>query len=109
MALPAARVAMPALAKAGDIVEIKALIRHPMETGYRVDSVGRKIPRHIIERFTETYDGVEVFRMDMTQGIAANPFVAFSTRATKTGELVFRWHDSTGEVFVVRRTLTVEG
>jgi sulfur-oxidizing protein SoxZ len=109
MALPAARVAMPATARKGDIVEIKALIRHPMETGYRVDSVGRPIPRHIIERFTATYAGVEVFRMDLTQGVAANPFIAFSTLATETGELVFAWHDSKGDVFTVRRKLAVAG
>lgn len=109
MALPAARVSMPPSAKKGAIVEIKALIRHPMETGYRVDSVGKPIPRHIIERFTVTYAGTEVFRMDMTQGVAANPFIAFSTVATETGEFVFAWQDSRGEVVTVRRKLTVTG
>ena len=107
MALPAARVSFPTTAKKGDIVEIKALMRHPMETGYRVDSVGKSIPRHIVDLFVVTYSGVEVFRMDLTQGVAANPFIAFTTVATETGDLVFAWRDNLGRVVTVRRKLTV--
>ncbi len=109
MALAAARVSMAETAKKGDIVEIKSLIRHPMETGYRVDSVGKPIPRHIIKRFSVSYSGVEVFSMDLTQGVAANPFIAFSTVAVETGELVFTWEDDRGAVTTVRKTLTVAG
>jgi sulfur-oxidizing protein SoxZ len=109
MALAPARVSMPAEAKKGEIIDIKALIRHPMETGYRVDSVGKPIPRHIVKRFTVTYAGEEVFSMDLTQGVAANPFIAFSTIATQTGELVFTWEDDLGETVTVSKTLTVTG
>lgn len=107
MTLPAARVSMPAEARAGDVVEIKALMRHPMETGYQVDAMGESIPRHIIKRFTASYDGEEVFGMDLTQGVAANPFIAFTTRAIHSGELVFTWEDDRGEQTEVRKTLTV--
>jgi len=109
MALAAARVSMPAEARRGEVVPIKALMRHPMETGYRVDSVGQKIPRHIVRRFTVRYDGEQVFAMDLTQGVAANPFIAFSTVATRTGELVFTWEDDRGEVVTVSKRLTVSG
>jgi sulfur-oxidizing protein SoxZ len=109
MALAPARVSMPAEAKKGEIIDIKALIRHPMETGYRVDSVGKPIPRHIVKRFTVTYAGEEVFSMDLTQGVAANPFIAFSTIVTQTGELVFTWEDDLGETVTVSKTLTVTG
>lgn len=109
MALAPARVSMPDTAKKGEVVEIKALIRHRMETGYRVDSVGKPIPRHIVKRLTVTYDGEQVFAMDFTQGVAANPFIAFSTLATQTGELVFTWEDDLGEVVTVRKALTVTG
>ncbi len=109
MALAAASVSMAAEAKKGEVVEIKALIRHPMECHNGVDSVGKPIPRHIIKRFTVTYDGVEVFAMDMTQGVAANPFIAFSTVATATGELIFTWEDDLGEVTTVKKTVTVTG
>lgn len=106
-ALAAARVSMPDTAKKGEIVGIKALIRHRMETGYRVDSMGRPIPRHIVKRMTVAYEEAQVFAMDFTQGVAANPFIAFSTVATQTGELVFTWEDDRGEVVIVRKQLTV--
>jgi sulfur-oxidizing protein SoxZ len=109
MALAQARVSMPDEAKKGEIIEIKSLIRHPMETGYRVDSVGKPIPRHIIQRFTVTYASETVFDMDLTQGVAANPFIAFFTAATESGELVFTWTDNRGEVVTVKKTLTVAG
>ena len=109
MALAPARVSMPAEATKGEIIDIKALIRHPMETGYRVDSVGKPIPRHIVQRFTVTYAGEDVFRMDLTQGVAANPFIAFSTIATQTGDLIFTWEDDLGEAVTVSKSLTVTG
>ena len=109
MALAPARVSMPAEAKKGEIIDIKALIRHPMETGYRVDSVGKPIPRHIVKRFTVTYAGEEVFSMDLTQGVAANPFIAFSTIATQTGDLIFTWEDDLGDAVTVSKSLTVTG
>lgn len=107
MAIAQARVSMPAEAKRGEVLEIKTLIRHPMETGYRVDREGRKIPRNIIERFVVTYNGEEIFRLDMTQGIAANPFIAVSTCARESGELVFTWRDQDGTEITVRKPLTV--
>ena len=107
MALAVARVSMPAEARRGEIVEIKALIRHPMETGYRLDAMGQRIARHIVQRFRVTYAGEEVFSMDLTQGVAANPFFAFSTVATESGEFVFTWEDDRGEVTTVTRQLTV--
>lgn len=109
MALVPARVSLPEAARPGEVLEIKALIRHPMETGYRVDSRGEPIPRHIVKRFTVAYDGALVFAMDLTQGVAANPFIAFTTVATVSGELVFTWEDDRGGVVTVTRRLTVAG
>lgn len=102
-----ARIVMPKTAKKGDIVEIKTLITHPMETGYRRDDMGKPIPRDIISLLTVTYDGEEIFRMDLFPGIAANPFAAFTTIATRTGELVFTWTDDKGETHVEKTALTV--
>ena len=107
MALAPTRIAMPAEAKKGDIVEIKALIRHPMETGYRSDARGQPIPRDIITNFVVTYAGEEVFRMELNPGISANPYVIFSTVAMQSGELVFTWTDQKGAVTVDRKQLTV--
>jgi sulfur-oxidizing protein SoxZ len=103
----ATRIVMPAEAKKGSIVEIKTLINHVMETGYRHDSVGKVIPRDIIRSFKVTYAGEEVFRADLGPGIAANPFFAFSTLATESGELDFSWTDLMGEETRETRRLTV--
>jgi sulfur-oxidizing protein SoxZ len=96
--MPATRIVVPAKANVGDVIEIKTIINHVMETGYRRDSVGRAIPRDIITKFTCTYAGEEVFRMDLFTGVAANPFVAFTTIATETADLVFEWTDQHGAV-----------
>lgn len=109
MALAPARVSMPAEANKGEIVEIKALIRHIMETGHRSDNRGQPIPRDIITSFVVTYAGEEVFRMELNPGISANPYVIFSTVATETGELVFTWTDQNGVETVLRKQLTVAG
>ena len=90
------RIVMPATAKKGQVIEIKTLIQHPMETGHRRDNEGRPIKRDIVHRFTVNYNGVEVFRSDLFPGVAANPYFAFSTVATETGELVFQWTDDQG-------------
>ena len=100
---------MPAQVKRGEVVEIKALIRHVMETGHRVDSRGQPIPRDIIKSFVVTYGGEEVFRMELNPGISANPYVIFTTLATETGELVFTWTDMKGETTIERKQLTVTG
>ncbi len=107
MALAAARVSMPDTARRGEVVEVKALMRHPMETGYRVDDMGRPIERHIVERFRVTYGGDEVFAIDLTQGVAANPFFAFHLRADQSGPVVFTWEDDRGDTTTVTRELTV--
>ena len=73
---------VPKQAKRGDVIEIKTLVSHPMETGYRRDTMGNAIPRDIINRFVCTYNGVEVFRADLFPAIAANPFLSFHTVAT---------------------------
>jgi sulfur-oxidizing protein SoxZ len=99
---------LPQRAKRGDIIEIKTLIQHPMETGYRLDSKGAAIPRDIINRFTCTYNGDEVFRAELHPAISANPFIAFSTVATETGELVFSWTDDRGQLQTETRQINVE-
>jgi sulfur-oxidizing protein SoxZ len=91
-----ARIVCPKTAKRGDIIEIKTLINHPMETGYRRDDMGQAIPRDIFKTFTVAYNGTEVFRSEMFPGTAANPFVAFTTIASETGEIVFTWTDDKG-------------
>jgi sulfur-oxidizing protein SoxZ len=97
--MPQARISVLKTAAKGDVIEIKTLIQHPMETGFRRDLEGKTIPVHIIDRFVCTYNGEEVFRADLHPSIAANPYLSFHTVATESGRLEFTWHDDDGSVY----------
>ena len=79
-----------------EIIEIKTLLSHPMETGYRRTQLGAPIPRDIIRLFVCTYNGTEVFRAELHPAIAANPFIVFSTIAVESGTLEFQWTGDNG-------------
>ena len=101
------RIVLPATVKKGEIIEIKTLVQHAMEPGYRRDNEGRAIPRDIIATLTVQYAGEQIFQCDMQPGTAANPYVSFTTVATATGELVFTWTDEKGAATTEKRRLTV--
>ena len=82
---------VPATAKRGEVIEIRTLAGHDMETGFRRTQLGELVPRNIITRFSCSYNGVEVFRADLHPAIAANPLLTFTTVATESGTLEFRW------------------
>ncbi|HMC16402.1 MAG TPA: thiosulfate oxidation carrier complex protein SoxZ [Albitalea sp.] len=83
-------------AKPGELLEITTLIAHPMETGFRADSEGKMLARDIVRRFSCSYDGETVFSAELFPAIAANPYIAFSTVATASGTLVFKWEGDHG-------------
>ena len=87
---------VPARAKRGEVIEIKTLISHPMESGYRVGTSGTMIPRDIIHEFVCTYNGEEIFRAALSPAIAANPFISFLTVATESGTIAFEWRADNG-------------
>jgi len=89
-------ISLPPSAKRGEIIEIKTLAGHPMETGFRRTQLGELIPRDIITRFTCSYNGEEIFSADLHPAVAANPLLAFSTVATESGTLEFRWTGDNG-------------
>jgi len=97
----------PKTAKRGEIVEIKALILHPMETGFRAGTNGRSIPRNIIERFTASWNGVEIFSMAFSPAIAANPFVSFFAVASESGTIGMRWTGDEGLLVEQQVAITV--
>ena len=101
------RISVPASAKKGDVVEVRVLIQHPMETGFRYDNMGKPIPKNVINTLVCRYNGVEVFRDEMGSGISANPYLQFHVRAEASGELVFDWVDDAGERGSERAALTV--
>ena len=103
----AARVRMPESAKRGEVIEIRTLVQHPMESGFRLDNTGREIPRHIIESFDCTYSGREIFRAKLHPAVSTNPFFTFYTVASESGELVFTWKDDQGGEATVKQSITV--
>ena len=94
-------------AKKGDIVEVKALVAHTMESGQRKDKDGNPIPRNIINKFTCTVAGKEVFSADFEPAISANPYIQFKFRATESGPVVLTWTDDDGSKIVGEETITV--
>ena len=101
------RLAVPSSATRGEVIELKALIQHDMESGFRRGSRGEAIPRDIITRFECRYNAELVFAADFHPAIAANPILTFYTEATESGELEFRWTDQTGETWSDRKAITV--
>ncbi len=87
---------VPPKAKRGQVIEIKTLISHIMETGFRHDNNGQAIARDIITELRCTYNGEEIFRADLYPAIAANPYLTFSTVATESGTIAFEWTGDNG-------------
>ena len=101
------RVRVPASAKPGEIIEIKTLISHDMESGQRKDAAGQVIPRKIINRFTAAFNSKTVFEADWYQSISANPYQSFFYKAAETGEFTFTWKDDDGSEYKSANKLTV--
>ncbi|HJQ57373.1 MAG TPA: thiosulfate oxidation carrier complex protein SoxZ [Vineibacter sp.] len=100
-----ALVNVPATARRGESFEIKTLVSHRMETGFRPGSTGALVPRDIIQRFTCTYGGAVVFDLALSPAVAANPLIAFMVRAIDSGPIVLRWTGDNG--FSLERTVSI--
>jgi sulfur-oxidizing protein SoxZ len=99
MANPIPRVRVPAKAKAGEIIEIKTLISHEMESGQRRDSSGKVVPRKIINKFTAAFNGKPFFEADWHPAVSANPYQAFFFKVNESGEFKFTWKDDDGSEY----------
>lgn len=97
----------PKTAKRGEVIEIRATIGHPMETGFRPDDSGKILPRNIIKTFTCRYNSEVVFSAEMFSAMSANPYLAFHTVATETGTLTLTWEGDNGLSQTESLTLTV--
>lgn len=102
-----ARIQVPTAVKQGETFEIRLLIRHPMETGFRHDNVGKPIPQNVIKHITCRYNGAEVFSAELFPGVAANPYFSFFTVAESSGELEFVWTDDAGVTETERVSIKV--
>jgi sulfur-oxidizing protein SoxZ len=99
---------VPPKAKKGEVIAIKTLISHEMETGYRHDMMGKRIPRDIITEMVCRYNGQEIFRATLYPAIAANPFLSFTTVATESGAIEFQWTGDNGFSVTETAKITVE-
>lgn len=102
-----ARLRVPTTAKRGEIIEIRALVEHPMESGFRHDNMGRPIPRHIATAFDCHYRGQRVFHATLHPAVSTNPYFLFYLLAVESGELVFSWRDDLGGSTTESAELTV--
>jgi sulfur-oxidizing protein SoxZ len=99
---------VPAKARRGDVIAVKTLLSHDMESGFRYSTNGERIPRNIIHTFIATYNGEEIFRARLHPAIAANPFLTFHTVATESGTIEFRWTGDNGFVATEQAKIVVE-
>ena len=97
----------PKTARRGEVIEIRATIGHPMETGYRPDDSGNILPRDIIKKFSCRYNGELIFSAELFSAVAANPYLAFNTIALETGTLAITWEGDGGFSQTETLTLTV--
>src|SRR5262245_17001446 len=98
---------VPATARRGEIIEIKAMVGHTVETGFRRSQLGQLIPRDIISEFVCTYNGAEIFRAELYPAIAANPLLSFTAVARESGTIEFRWTGDNGFAMTASAALTV--
>jgi sulfur-oxidizing protein SoxZ len=94
-------------AKKGELVEVRALVTHEMESGQRKDKDGNVLPRKILNKFACTVNGKEVFSADLEPAIAANPYLVFRFRAEESGPVVLTWIDDDGTKIVGEDRITV--
>ena len=107
MADPTPRVRMPTTAKKDEVIEVKTLISHEMETGLRKDANGNTVPRRIIKQFVAKFNGKEIMKADWHPAISANPYQSFFVRVPETGTFEFTWHDDNGSVYKSEHKVTV--
>ena len=102
------RVKVPKSASAGDVITIKTLISHKMESGQRKDKKsGELIPRKIINAFKADFNGKTVFSAALEPAISANPYIQFTAKVMESGEFHFTWTDDDGTVYEAKKSITV--
>ena len=101
------RVKVPNTAEAGEIIEIKTLISHPMHSGRAVDGDGNLIPRKIIKSFHVSFNGTEVMSVNLKPSVSANPFFTFPFKVTESGTFDFLWVEDDGTEYKKSEEISV--
>ncbi|GIL03476.1 MAG: thiosulfate oxidation carrier complex protein SoxZ [Alphaproteobacteria bacterium] len=107
MATPKPRVKVPEQANAGEVITIRTLINHDMESGQRISADGSPVPRRIINRFVCEFNGQTVFACDLEPAVAANPYFEFNARVAESGTFRFTWIDDDGSVYSSEQRIEV--
>jgi sulfur-oxidizing protein SoxZ len=107
MTMAFARIQWPERVLAGDVVKVRLLVQHPMDTGYLQDLLGKLVPRNVIQSLTCTWGQQEVFRVEPSSGISVNPLFEFFVRAEQTAEMHVAWIDDRGVKGSLRQMLPV--
>lgn len=102
------RVKVPSKAAAGEVITIKTLINHEMESGQRKDKkTGELIPRKIINKFVVTFNGKSVFSVDIEPAVSANPYFQFDMKVPEAGTVLFEWTDDDGTVYTTEKKIAI--
>jgi sulfur-oxidizing protein SoxZ len=101
------RLKLPKEAKKGELIEIKTLMPHIMESGQRKDKDGKAIPRKIINKFACEFNGKPVFSANLESAIAANPYLQFFAKVEESGTFRFAWSDDDGTTITAEEKITV--
>ncbi len=83
----------------GAETEVKALIKHVMETGLRKDKkTGDKIPAHYIQEVVCKHNGNVIFTANWGVAVSKNPYLSFKFSGGKKGDSVdVSWVDNKGD------------
>jgi sulfur-oxidizing protein SoxZ len=81
----------------GDVVNVRALMSHPMETGLRKDSSGNTIPAHYITEVVASVNGKPVLTAEWSGAISTNPYFEFDVKAKAGDKITLKWVDNKGE------------
>ncbi|HRL20870.1 thiosulfate oxidation carrier complex protein SoxZ [Alcaligenes sp. SDU_A2] len=95
--------------KAGELVRVRALVEHRMESGLRQGADGKEIPRNIIKVFQATLDGEPLFTWNPETAISQNPYIEFTFVASRSGQLQMSWTDDAGTTITGQTSLTLAG
>ncbi len=101
------RIKIPKKVAAGDVITIKTLVSHKMESGQRKDKEGKVIPRKIINKFSCEFNGASVFSCDIDPAVAANPYFEFKAKVEEAGTFKFTWVDDDGNVIEAEKEVAL--
>ena len=100
------RIRIPRSARRGEVIEVRTLMEHPMETGLRHEGAAA-VPRDMLARLMVRMNGETLLAVDFHNGTAANPYHVFFVRLDRTSSFDFTWTDEAGRTARAEARVTV--